>query len=54
DPNAAKLAQNKLHENLRKLQGISLRTNEMQGTAQSFSAMANDVLRTAEKDKQIS
>ncbi|PIA46731.1 hypothetical protein AQUCO_01500343v1 [Aquilegia coerulea] len=54
DPNAAKLAQNKLHENLRKLQGISLRATEMQGTAQSFSAMASEVLRTAEKDKQIS
>ncbi|OAY57661.1 uncharacterized protein LOC110609749 isoform X2 [Manihot esculenta] len=48
---AAKMAENKLHENIRKLQGINQRTAEMQDTAKSFSAMARELLRTAEKDK---
>ncbi|KAF5735885.1 hypothetical protein HS088_TW14G00014 [Tripterygium wilfordii] len=47
-----KMAENKLHENLRKLQGISLKSSEMQDTAKSFSSMAKEVLRTAEHDKR--
>ncbi|OVA00628.1 WD40 repeat [Macleaya cordata] len=48
----AKMAENKLHENLRKLQGINMRTTEMEDTAKSFSALAKEVLRTAEQDKR--
>ncbi|KAF9607948.1 hypothetical protein IFM89_003868 [Coptis chinensis] len=51
DSSVAKLTENKLHENITKLKGINIRATEMQGTAQSFSAMAKDVLRTAERDK---
>ncbi|KAK9285876.1 hypothetical protein L1049_025077 [Liquidambar formosana] len=47
----AKMAESKLQENLRKLQGISMRTTEMQDTAKSFSSLAKEVLRTAEQDK---
>lgn len=54
ESSAAKIAQNKLHENIRKLQGINLRATEMQETASSFSAMAKEVLRISEKDKQSS
>lgn len=35
-------------------QGINLRATEMQETASSFSAMAKEVLRISEKDKQSS
>ncbi|KAF5960855.1 hypothetical protein HYC85_002064 [Camellia sinensis] len=38
DPSAAKMAQSKLGENVKKLQGISLRTTEMQDTARSLDA----------------
>nr|GMC62540.1 uncharacterized protein LOC109167710 isoform X1 [Ipomoea batatas] len=38
----SKAAKSKLSENLRKLQGINLRTAEMQDTARSFSAMAKE------------
>ncbi|CAK7355561.1 unnamed protein product [Dovyalis caffra] len=54
ESSAAKIAQSKLQENIRKLQGINLRTTEMQETAKSFSAMAKEVLRISEKDKQSS
>ncbi|KAK8471598.1 hypothetical protein PHAVU_003G270100 [Phaseolus vulgaris] len=47
-----KLAQSKLQENMKKLQGINLRTTEMQDEAKSFSLLANHVLRTAEQDRQ--
>ncbi|KAK2657637.1 hypothetical protein Ddye_010689 [Dipteronia dyeriana] len=50
----AKLAESKLHENLKKLQGINLRTTEMQDTARSFSSIAKEMLRTAENDKRSS
>ncbi|KAF8405551.1 hypothetical protein HHK36_010458 [Tetracentron sinense] len=52
DSSVAKIAENKLTENLRKLQGINTRTTEMQDTARSFSFMAKEVLRTAEQDKR--
>lgn len=48
------MAESKLQENLKRLQGINLRTTEMQNTAKSFSAMAKDLLRTAENDKKNS
>ncbi|RZC45750.1 hypothetical protein C5167_038688 [Papaver somniferum] len=50
----ANMAQSKLHENLRKLDGINVRTNEMEDTAKSFSALANEMLKTAEHDKRSS
>ncbi|KAJ4714050.1 Transducin/WD40 repeat protein [Melia azedarach] len=52
ESSVAKVAESKLHENLKKLQGINLRTTEMQDTARSFSSMAKDVLRIAEHDKR--
>ncbi|KAJ1413328.1 WD40/YVTN repeat-like-containing domain superfamily [Sesbania bispinosa] len=51
DTSTAKLAESKLQENLKKLQGINLRTTEMQDTAKSFSSLANQVLRTAEQQQ---
>lgn len=51
ETSAAKMAESKLQENLKKLQGINLRTTEMQDTAKSFSSMANQVLRTAEQQQ---
>ncbi|KAF6154361.1 hypothetical protein GIB67_026817 [Kingdonia uniflora] len=54
EPNAAKIYENKLRENVKKLQGVNLRTTEMQDTARSFSALAKEVLRTAEQDKRSS
>ncbi|KAK7309410.1 hypothetical protein RJT34_06115 [Clitoria ternatea] len=48
----AKLAQSRLQENTRKLQGINLRTTEMQDTAKSFSSLAKQVLRTTEQDRR--
>ncbi|XP_061997869.1 uncharacterized protein LOC133715398 [Rosa rugosa] len=51
--NAAKIAESKLQENTRKLQGINLRTTEMQDTARSFSSLAKQVLRT-EQDRRAS
>nr|GMC57331.1 Guanine nucleotide-binding protein, beta subunit [Ipomoea batatas]GMC63937.1 Guanine nucleotide-binding protein, beta subunit [Ipomoea batatas] len=48
---AAEAAKSKLSENLRKLQGINLRTAEMQDTARSFSAMAKEVLKFAGNEK---
>ncbi|KAJ0097644.1 hypothetical protein Patl1_29273 [Pistacia atlantica] len=54
ESSVAKMAESKLHENLKKLQGISLRTTEMQDTARSFSSMAKEVLKIAEHDKRSS
>ncbi|CAM8948054.1 unnamed protein product [Rhodiola kirilowii] len=48
---AARMAQSKLSENLRKLQGINQKTTDMNDTARSFSSMAKEVLR-AEQGKQ--
>ncbi|XP_022740862.1 uncharacterized protein LOC111292647 isoform X2 [Durio zibethinus] len=53
ESSAAKMAESKLHENLRKLQGISLKTTEMQDSAKSFSSMARELLRTTEQEKRI-
>ncbi|XP_004287725.1 PREDICTED: uncharacterized protein LOC101298930 isoform X1 [Fragaria vesca subsp. vesca] len=53
ETNVAKIAQSKLQENISKLQGINLRTTEMQDTAKSFSSLANQVLRT-EQDRRAS
>ncbi|KAK6125888.1 hypothetical protein DH2020_040368 [Rehmannia glutinosa] len=50
----ANMAKTKLSENLKKLQGISMKTTEMQDTARSFSSMAKEVLRFAENDKKAS
>ncbi|XP_047178116.1 uncharacterized protein LOC124845114 [Vigna umbellata] len=52
ETSAAKLAQSKLQENMKKLQGINLRTTEMQDEAKSFSLLANNVLQTAEREKK--
>ncbi|XP_031406833.1 uncharacterized protein LOC116215316 isoform X2 [Punica granatum] len=49
---SAKMAENKLQEHLNKLQGISLKATQMQDTAMSFSAMAKELLKTAEQDKR--
>ncbi|XP_044461920.1 uncharacterized protein LOC123193167 isoform X3 [Mangifera indica] len=54
ESSVAKMAENKLHENLKKLQGINLRTTEMQDTARSFSSMAKEVLKIAEQNKKSS
>ncbi|KAL4577786.1 hypothetical protein LXL04_013900 [Taraxacum kok-saghyz] len=54
DTSAAKMAQNKLSDNIKKLKGINLKTTEMQDNAQTFSSMAKEVLRTAENDRRIS
>ncbi|XP_034223621.1 uncharacterized protein LOC117633893 isoform X2 [Prunus dulcis] len=51
EANIAKMAESKLQENMKKLQGINLRTTEMQDTAISFSSLANEVLRT-EQDRR--
>ncbi|KAI3451362.1 hypothetical protein Pfo_008027 [Paulownia fortunei] len=48
----ANMAKTKLSENLRKLQGINMKTTEMQDTALSFSSMAKEVLRFAENEKK--
>ncbi|KAK7262765.1 hypothetical protein RJT34_30345 [Clitoria ternatea] len=51
ETSVAELAESKLQENVKKLQGINLRAAEMQDKAKSFSSLANQVLRTAEQDK---
>lgn len=48
----ANLAKSKLQENTRKLEGIRLRTTEMQDTAKSFSSLAKQVLRNAGQDRR--
>ncbi|KAI5438541.1 hypothetical protein KIW84_024323, partial [Lathyrus oleraceus] len=52
ETSVAKSAESKLQENTRKLQGIELRTAEIQNKAKSFLSMAKQVLRNAEQDKQ--
>lgn len=54
DTSAAKMAQNKLSDNVQKLKGINLKTAEMQDNAQTFSSMAKEMLRTAENDRRTS
>ncbi|KAG5407727.1 hypothetical protein IGI04_013846 [Brassica rapa subsp. trilocularis] len=51
---AAKMAQSKLQDNLKKLQGISLKTTEMEDTAKSFSSTAKELLNAVEFNKQSS
>ncbi|EOA18736.1 hypothetical protein CARUB_v10007318mg [Capsella rubella] len=51
---ATKMAQSKLQDNLKKLQGISLRTTEMEDTAKSFSSTAKELLNAVEFNKQSS
>ncbi|CAI9110485.1 OLC1v1010528C4 [Oldenlandia corymbosa var. corymbosa] len=53
-PGFASIAKNKLSENLKKLQGINMKSTEMQDSAKSFSSMAKDVLRFAENGKKSS
>ncbi|XP_057530674.1 uncharacterized protein LOC130809064 isoform X2 [Amaranthus tricolor] len=49
ESSAAKMVESKLIENVKKLQGISLKTTEMQDSAQTFSSMAKETLRLAEQ-----
>ncbi|XP_073293615.1 uncharacterized protein [Primulina huaijiensis] len=51
ESSVANIARSKLGENMRKLQGINIKTTEMHDTAQSFYSMARDVLRFAENEK---
>lgn len=51
EPSAAEAAKSKLSENLKKLQGINIRSAEMQDQAKSFSSMAKEVLRFSGNDK---
>ncbi|PON82737.1 Guanine nucleotide-binding protein, beta subunit [Trema orientale] len=51
ETSVAKIAESKLQDNVRKLQGINLRATEMQDTAQSFSYLAKQVLQT-EQDRR--
>ncbi|XP_060192272.1 uncharacterized protein LOC132621837 isoform X2 [Lycium barbarum] len=51
EPSAAEAAKSKLSENQKKLQGINIKSTEMQDTAKSFSSMAKEVLRFAGNDK---
>lgn len=51
EPSAAEAAKSKLSENLKKLQGISIRSAEMQDQAKSFSSLAKEVLRFSGNDK---
>ncbi|GMI68258.1 DUO1-activated WD40 1, Tomosyn-like [Hibiscus trionum] len=50
ESSAARMAESKLQDNVRKLQGISLKTAEMQDTAKSFSSMARELLRSKEQE----
>ncbi|XP_021867534.2 uncharacterized protein [Spinacia oleracea] len=45
----AKMIESKLTENVKKLQGIGLKTTEMEDNAQTFSSMAKETLRLAEQ-----
>ncbi|KAF3634910.1 putative high mobility group B2 protein-like isoform 1 [Capsicum annuum] len=51
EPGAAEATKSKLSENLKKLQGINIRSAEMQDQAKSFSSMAKEVLRFSGNDK---
>lgn len=54
ESNIASIAHNKLSDNVQKLQGINERASDMKDTAQSFSSLANDLLRNLQKDKKNS
>uniref|UniRef100_A0A453CML6 V-SNARE coiled-coil homology domain-containing protein n=3 Tax=Triticinae TaxID=1648030 RepID=A0A453CML6_AEGTS len=45
---------NKLQENIKKLEGINLRSADMAHGAQSFSSMAKELLRTTKNEKSSS
>ncbi|KAG7968884.1 hypothetical protein I3843_07G002700 [Carya illinoinensis] len=49
EPSAAKMAESKLHENYKRLQGINMRATDMQDTAKSFSSMAEQVLHEQQR-----
>ncbi|KAJ3680432.1 hypothetical protein LUZ60_016710 [Juncus effusus] len=53
DTNAnAKMAESKLRENVKKLEGINDKSAEMTNSAQNFSMMANELLKTLENEKK--
>lgn len=54
ESSVAKMAEAKLTENVKKLEGINLKTTEMQDTARSFSSMAKETLRIAEQKNTTS
>ncbi|KAJ0967773.1 hypothetical protein J5N97_024690 [Dioscorea zingiberensis] len=47
-----KIAASKLSENVSKLKGIGMKTSEMEGSAQSFSSMAKQLLRNVQHDQR--
>ncbi|KAJ1272307.1 hypothetical protein BS78_06G192200 [Paspalum vaginatum] len=49
-----KMIGNKLQENMKKLEGINIRAADMASGAQSFSAMAKELLRTTKNEKGTS
>ncbi|KAG8083058.1 hypothetical protein GUJ93_ZPchr0014g46649 [Zizania palustris] len=49
-----KMIGNKLQENMKKLEGINIRAGDMMNGAQSFSAMAKELLRTTKNEKGMS
>ncbi|KAJ4746628.1 Transducin/WD40 repeat-like superfamily protein [Rhynchospora pubera] len=49
--NAAKMAENKLRDNVRKLEDINVRSAEMANSAQTFSSMANELLKSMKSEK---
>uniref|UniRef100_A0A453CMF3 Lethal giant larvae (Lgl)-like C-terminal domain-containing protein n=1 Tax=Aegilops tauschii subsp. strangulata TaxID=200361 RepID=A0A453CMF3_AEGTS len=49
-----KMIGNKLQENIKKLEGINLRSADMAHGAQSFSSMAKELLRTTKNEKSSS
>ncbi|KAL2904507.1 Aspartate--tRNA(Asp/Asn) ligase [Bienertia sinuspersici] len=49
ESSVAEMTKNKLMENVKKLQGISMKTTEMLDNAQTFSSMAKEALRLAEQ-----
>ncbi|KAL5215173.1 hypothetical protein ABZP36_004325 [Zizania latifolia] len=49
-----KMIGNKLQENMKKLEGINIRAGDMVNGAQSFSAMAKELLRATKKEKGTS
>ncbi|GJN26723.1 hypothetical protein PR202_gb14679 [Eleusine coracana subsp. coracana] len=49
-----KMIGNKLQENIKKLEGINHRAADMANGAQSFSAMAKELLRTTKNEKSTS
>ncbi|XP_060675169.1 uncharacterized protein LOC107424288 [Ziziphus jujuba] len=49
ETSTAKIAESKLHDNVKKLQGINMRASDMQDTARSFSSLAKQVLQTQQE-----